>query len=130
MVRWLEGVRMLRADSDAAGDLLEELFKAGAAKFACPKCQVVGLAVEETRDDWEDEPVAGWPCENCGRMIPGERLEIFPDTRLCVACQGGEESGQSTAEPEYCPRCGAVMALKKSTSGITRYAMSCPKCRR
>ncbi|QOV91213.1 TraR/DksA C4-type zinc finger protein [Humisphaera borealis] len=33
------------------------------------------------------------PCERCGTMIPPERIEILPDTRLCVACSqavGGE----------------------------------------
>lgn len=33
------------------------------------------------------------PCERCGTMIPAERVEALPDTRLCVACSravGGE----------------------------------------
>ena len=33
------------------------------------------------------------PCERCGAMIPPERIEVLPETRLCVACSkavGGE----------------------------------------
>ena len=33
------------------------------------------------------------PCERCGVMIPPERIEVLPETRLCVACSkavGGE----------------------------------------
>ena len=33
------------------------------------------------------------PCQRCGRMIPPERIEVLPDTRLCVECSqavGGE----------------------------------------
>lgn len=30
-------------------------------------------------------------CEDCGRPIDPERLEIFPQTTLCVACKGKRE---------------------------------------
>ena len=33
------------------------------------------------------------PCGRCGAMIPPERIEVLPETRLCVACSkavGGE----------------------------------------
>jgi len=33
------------------------------------------------------------PCERCGAMIPPERVEVLPETRLCVECSkavGGE----------------------------------------
>jgi len=33
------------------------------------------------------------PCERCGTMIPIERIEVLPETRLCVNCSqavGGE----------------------------------------
>ena len=26
------------------------------------------------------------PCGRCGAMIPPERIEVLPETRLCVAC--------------------------------------------
>ena len=31
-------------------------------------------------------------CEDCGRMIGGERLEALPDATRCVACQAAWES--------------------------------------
>ena len=33
------------------------------------------------------------PCQRCGTMIPPERVEVLPETRLCVTCSaavGGE----------------------------------------
>ena len=33
------------------------------------------------------------PCQRCGVMIPAERIEVLPETRLCVNCSkavGGE----------------------------------------
>jgi DnaK suppressor protein len=30
-------------------------------------------------------------CERCGNPIPPERLEIFPETRLCVSCKNQVE---------------------------------------
>ena len=32
-------------------------------------------------------------CEACGNPIPEERLEIVPETTLCVACAGKREQG-------------------------------------
>jgi hypothetical protein len=26
------------------------------------------------------------PCQRCGSIIPAERIEVVPDTRLCVEC--------------------------------------------
>lgn len=33
-------------------------------------------------------------CERCGNPIPPERLEIFPETRLCVNCKNEVEKEQ------------------------------------
>jgi hypothetical protein len=33
------------------------------------------------------------PCERCGKIIPAERIEAMPETRVCVECSkavGGE----------------------------------------
>ena len=33
------------------------------------------------------------PCQRCGKDIPAERIEVLPDTRLCIDCSkavGGE----------------------------------------
>jgi hypothetical protein len=41
----------------------------------------------------EGDAAKSRPCQRCGQMIPQERIEVLPDTRLCVACSkevGGE----------------------------------------
>ena len=68
-------------------------------------------------------------CDDCGQAIPRERLELFPQSRLCVACQSRDEKGERPVEVEYCPRCGSAMELAPSrTSGITRYRLVCRSC--
>ncbi|HSZ57397.1 MAG TPA: TraR/DksA C4-type zinc finger protein [Tepidisphaeraceae bacterium] len=31
------------------------------------------------------------PCQRCGREIPTERIDVLPETRLCLTCS--QESG-------------------------------------
>jgi hypothetical protein len=81
--------------------------------------------VDEDEDAWGDVR----SCERCGATIPAERLEVFPDTRLCVACQQRRDGGADEGEPEYCPRCGSIMRLQLSRkSGISRCVMRCDAC--
>jgi len=129
MLRWLHSVGMLRREKKPPVDLIEELFLSTAGRFACPQCSAVGLSAgppQEDEADWDQSP----PCEACGKPIPPERLEVFPDTRLCAACKQTDEQQGPVEEPEYCPHCGAVMTLQKSRgAGISRYVMTCPECR-
>ena len=49
------------------------------------------------------------PCERCGTMIPPERIEVLPETRLCVACSrtvGGEFD--VTIVPENLAKAGSM----------------------
>jgi hypothetical protein len=49
------------------------------------------------------------PCERCGTMIPPERIEVLPETRLCVACSqavGGEFD--VTIVPENLAKSGSL----------------------
>jgi predicted RNA-binding Zn-ribbon protein involved in translation (DUF1610 family) len=131
MSDWLLRHRLVKPDSDVATDLLIELFRTSAGRFACPQCGKTALAA--TPSEPLDDEAWGEPrkCESCGAPIPSERLEVFPETRLCVACQNRDDRGELTGPPEYCPHCGSVMVLKRSSgTGITRYIMSCPACRR
>ena len=41
------------------------------------------------------------PCERCGKEMPAERVEVLPDTRLCLECSqavGGEFDVMITPE--------------------------------
>jgi predicted RNA-binding Zn-ribbon protein involved in translation (DUF1610 family) len=130
MLDWLRGVKMVRPSSQPEPELIGELFRSAAGRFTCPACQTIGLStrgfVEESDEAWG----MARPCESCGQAIARERLEVFPQTRLCVACQAGADRGQRDAQDEYCPRCGNVMTLRpRVNQGLARYAMVCPKCR-
>jgi hypothetical protein len=129
MIERLREARMLRAGVEADPELLGELFRSAAPRCQCPQCGHSGLATAPASDDEFDWPEAR-RCSDCGAMIPSERLEVFPDTRLCVKCQSGDEHGHTPDAAEYCPRCGTVMRLTTTTRGITRHVMTCPKCRR
>ena len=83
--------------------------------------------VDTDDDDWGDVR----SCEQCGATISAERLEVFPNMRLCVGCQQKRDGGAEPGEPEYCPRCGSIMHLRLSrSSGISRYVMRCDACRK
>jgi hypothetical protein len=90
----------------------------------------VGLAVSAADVGEDEEWAMARSCEGCGRAIAYERLEVFPDTRLCVACQEQADRGEAADADQYCPRCGGLMKLGQSRRGVTRYVMVCPKCRR
>lgn len=127
----LRGAGLLRRAKDPDLSELVELFRAASDRLTCDACGAAGLRLEVPADQDDDED---WgdpqPCEQCGALIPAERLELFPDTKLCVACQQqAEKGGGDTGEVEYCPRCGSIMQLRKTRSGITRYVMECPQCR-
>jgi hypothetical protein len=121
---------MRRAEKPDEAEIVE-LFRVQQAKLACAACGHVGLSLEEPKPDegadWGDPQ----PCERCGALIPAERLELFPNTTLCVKCQQASERGGDSGPAEYCPHCGSIMQLRKARgSGITRYALECPSCRR
>jgi predicted RNA-binding Zn-ribbon protein involved in translation (DUF1610 family) len=109
--------------------LIGELFRSAAGRFTCPGCQTVGLTTRPLVDE-SDEWGMPRACESCGQPIARQRLEVFPQTRLCVACQALADRGQRDAPEDYCPRCGNVMILRpRLNQGLARYAMTCPKCR-
>lgn len=131
MADWLRRHRLIKSTSDIDTDMLTELFRTSAGRFTCPQCGEPAL-VASPSEPLDDE---AWgearKCESCGASIPPERLEVFPETRHCVACQVRDDRGELTGPAEYCPRCGTVMVLKRASgSGITRHVMSCPACRK
>lgn len=134
MLRWVQTAGMMRRSKEPEPAVIEELFHQSAGRFCCPDCGHAGLVVEDAEDDESDD---AWgmarKCAGCGQPIAAERLKIFPDTKLCAACQRGADASESSdsAVPEYCPRCGSIMILRQVRSGgVARYAMACPDCGR
>ena len=121
-----------RASREERQDLayLMALAKTVAGQWPCGACGASGLRIEEAEGPI-DEFDAGQPCAACGKMIPAERLELFPGTTLCTACQSTVDRGGTPDTEEYCPRCGTRMQIRAGrASGVARYALVCPQCRR
>lgn len=146
-VHHLGGAGMLRRSSGTSPAEVAELLTAALPRLKCPDCQQAGLEASSGPEGparvglgggvlpWEGD---GWPearlCDECESPIHPERLEVFPDTRLCTACQRRDETGApNLAEDVYCPRCGAPMLVKPTSGhGVTRYVWVCsqyPACR-
>jgi predicted RNA-binding Zn-ribbon protein involved in translation (DUF1610 family) len=128
MVEWLRRHGRLKRAEQPQAAFVEELFLATADRFACPECGAVGLVAGPPREEdecWE----IGRACQVCGQPIPAERLEAVPDTQVCARCKVDEEAGKTHEQPEYCPRCGAILQVQPTRgAGISRYRMVCPEC--
>ena len=130
IVRWLTEHGMLRREKDPDWELLAELFTSSAPSFVCPECENQGLVATPAGDQEDEAWGMARSCHDCGQPIDAERLEVFPDTRICRACKLSEEQGETSGEIMYCPQCGAPMTLKTSRGpGITRYKYRCTQCR-
>jgi predicted RNA-binding Zn-ribbon protein involved in translation (DUF1610 family) len=131
MADWLLRYRRIKNTRQNEPDMLAELFRVSVGSFACPQCGHEGLVAKPSEPLDNERWGEARKCESCGAPIPAERLEVFPDSRLCVACQNRAERGEPTGPAEYCPRCGSIMELSQSRgSGITRYVMTCRACGR
>ncbi|NLS97012.1 MAG: hypothetical protein GXX96_33160 [Planctomycetaceae bacterium] len=132
MTRRMIAARRLKRTSDMSLDMLAELFQASAGALVCPECGHTGLTLRP-RSDLDDHWPGGRSCNVCGKTIPAERLELYPEATLCAVCQGKIDRGERVGDMDYCPRCGAPMQLRQSRAGgITRYEMACtanPPCR-
>jgi hypothetical protein len=131
----LRTVGMLRREAEPSYDMIDALVLDASRKMACDKCGHVGLKVILADDLDEDDWGSGtWgearKCERCCKIIPAERLEVFPNSKLCATCQSQADSGAADdEEPEYCRRCGSLMEMRRSTgTGISRYQMVCTGC--
>lgn len=128
----LRAIGLLRRAPDPPDDLVEELLKQNLNRLRCDHCGSVGLKLGEAIEDAGDwEQVIA--CEVCRKPIPPERLEVFPDSKRCTACQQQADEGVDHAPPDFCPKCGSLVELRQSRgSGITRYKRFCtgdPPCR-
>lgn len=128
----LRKLGFLRRVDDQTASLLEELAVAAVESGRWGPCESCGSldlvrvdSADNLDDDWGDARV----CEDCGKVIPAERIEAFPKTKLCLACQQKVEKGEASGEHEYCPRCGNIMQLRREPGG-TNFRMHCPACRK
>jgi hypothetical protein len=126
----LRGAGMLRrVEAEDAKDLefLLQLARSAKGKLTCPSCEAAGYLpklADEAGDEWGE----GRKCAQCNTAISAERLEVFPNTSLCPACQQKSERGDS-GEAEYCPRCGTPMEVRQRRGrGIAAYELACPSC--
>jgi hypothetical protein len=126
---WLRRMGKLRTAHEPEPEILYEVFRATVPQMTCPGCGKQGLYWTPVEDGWDDPPC----CTMCARPISPQRLAAVPGTTLCAACQGDLEQGRSPRSDEFCPRCGAAMALRLSRrAGVARYVMACtaqPPCR-
>lgn len=130
MLDWLKRAKMVRRDVAPEPDLLAELFRSAAARFTCPECGTQGLLVRPVAEENDEDWGMARTCEVCGQPVARERLEVFPDAKLCVSCQAQADRGEFAATSDYCPRCGNLMTVRQSRGpGITRYVLACSKCR-
>jgi predicted RNA-binding Zn-ribbon protein involved in translation (DUF1610 family) len=123
----LRELGFFRRSAEPESQAIAQLLAESAPRLPCQQCRHTGLDVRSAADDeWDDERT----CERCGKTIPAERLELFPDATLCTACQVREDAGE-TEDVDYCPRCGNVMHLRaQSGRGPTRYVLTCSQCGR
>jgi hypothetical protein len=124
----------LRREPDPGDAFVAALFVDAAPRMTCPICKekalVASPADATNTDDWQSAVL----CEVCRAPIPPERLEVVPGAKSCARCQNNAEAGGvADFEPEYCPKCGALLETRVSRgAGITRYKRVCtgtPACR-
>ena len=126
----LRSMGMLKRDSSPNWKFVLALLESVADTMACEECLKPGLIISllDTGDD-EDWGQAR-KCLGCNTPIAPERLEIFPNTELCPACQTREENGEAVGtDIDYCSKCGDILTVKRAPgSGVARYVVRCPSC--
>ena len=127
MLARLHSRGMLKRESKPDPALMRELLGTITASIPCNECGNLGMSIH---DDWSDEWTDEVLCEGCKKKIAPERLEVFPDTKLCPTCQASSEAGETPGqETEYCMRCGGLMKLaRRGGSGLAGYQLVCSDC--
>lgn len=131
----LRDLGFLRREAEPSDELLLEISQSLIATGrlgSCPTCgkSTLGEATEAEvaeSDEWFGDVRS---CKQCGGVIPPERMEVFPDTQFCAACQKKVDSAGGGKDDEYCPYCGDVMQLRAVSSPGATYRMYCPSCRK
>jgi RNA polymerase-binding transcription factor DksA len=131
----LRELGFLRREGEPSPELAVELAQSAIADGRwgiCPDCGSARWGAADAVDEADDAALWGDArhCQQCGAVIPAERLEVFPNSTHCARCQQQSEQGPAADEVEYCPHCGNIMQLKASTSPGATYRMHCPSCRK
>ncbi len=154
-LRLLQRHGHLRRVSDPHSDLVDPLFTSQRESFVCSECKsgplviataeaarlggqsskvvMSSIATSQRRSSSEDDPEF-WGetrrCETCGGKIASERLQVLPDTKLCMACAQTEQCATacSTLSDESCPRCGNWLHWITRRSSLQNHALSCRHC--
>ena len=120
-------LRRVAAEDAKDFDFLLQLASSVKEKLTCPICGAGNYLPQLASDEevsWGDSR----KCTGCQTLISPERLEVFPDTTLCPACQQKAEKGDS-GQAEYCPCCGTPMQVRQRRGrGIAAYELACPSC--
>lgn len=129
LVEQIRRVGHLRKTAQPSRELVLELARTTPPPFACPRC---GAHSPARMPGETGEPEEQWEltrrCQSCRRDIDPDRLEIFPSTTLCTACQAKSESGDN-AEYGFCERCGGRLTMAgRSGSGLAGYQLKCSDC--
>ena len=131
MLAQLRQAGKLKRAKAAEPDLVVELFLALGSSLACSACGQQGQQLTTVDPPADDDWGMAKRCARCRSPIPSERLELFPDTTLCVTCQqvAERESNDASGEWEFCRKCGGHLQVRLvSSSGLTRYVSICQDC--
>lgn len=134
VARRLRAAGFFRRAPHPPEELILEVLAAHGDALNCDRCGAADLRIcdgraEQQADEWEVVRL----CELCREPIPPERLEALPHATRCTQCQDAADRGRSMVEPDYCPKCGALVEIRVSRGrGPTRYKQFCtgqPPCR-
>lgn len=127
-VQRLADLGMLRRQKEPDAELILELLSSAVSRMTCRACEATGLELVAA-ETWDDHFPTAKTCEHCGESILADRLEVFPDAKLCTNCQRREELGDSSEEETFCPKCGSIMQVREVRRVISQYQLVCPVCR-
>ena len=118
----------LRREAKPIWDFGVPLWNLETAASLCPECGESTLVLEPfvNQGDWDDGVVR---CEACRQVISEERLEIFPETKVCSTCKSASEhSAPEVSDEGFCPNCGNYLETILSSTHLARYRQRCQKC--
>ena len=118
----------LRREAKPSWDFVVQLWNLEPSASLCAECGESTLVLQPfiNQGGWDDEVVR---CEGCRQVIAQERLEIFPETRVCYKCQSAlEQPTSQISDQGFCPSCENYLETILASSHLARYRQRCQKC--